>query len=71
MSVGFEYVNGESGGGAAALIAATSTASAAVTREGAIAPFTLAYDAYVTATVAGAAVTGQFDVVVNYEFKGL
>ena len=71
LSVGFEYVNGESGGGAAALIAATSTASAAVTREGAIAPFTLAYDAYVTATVAGAAVTGQFDVVVNYEFKGL
>lgn len=70
VSVGFEYVDGQSGGGAAALIAATSTASAAVTREGATAPVTLAYDAYVTATVGGAAATGQIDTVVTYEFKG-
>lgn len=70
VSVGFEYVDGQSGGGAAALIAATSTASAAVTREGATAPITLAYDAYVTATVGGAAATGQIDTVVTYEFKG-
>ena len=70
VSVGFEYVDGQAGGGAAALIAATSTASAAVTREGATAPVTLAYDAYVTATVGGAAATGQIDTVVTYEFKG-
>ena len=69
VSVGFEYVDGQAGGGAAALIAATSTASAA-TREGATAPITLAYDAYVTATVGGAAATGQIDTVVTYEFKG-
>lgn len=69
VSVGFEYVDGQAGGGAAALIAATSTASAA-TREGATAPVTLAYDAYVTATVGGAAATGQIDTVVTYEFKG-
>ena len=70
VSVGFEYVDGQAGGGAAALIAATSTASAAVTREGATAPVMLAYDAYVTATVGGAAATGQIDTVVTYEFKG-
>ena len=70
VSLGFEYVDGQSGGGAAALIAATSTASASVTREGAIAPITLAYDAYITATIGGAAATGQFDSVVTYEFKG-
>lgn len=70
VSVGFEYANGEAGGGAAALIAATSTASAAGTRQSTVAPLTLAYDAYITATVGGATATGQLDVVVTYEFKG-
>ena len=70
VSLGWEYADGTSGGGAAALIAATSTASAAVTREGAIAPITLLYDAYITATVGGAAATGQLDAVIQYEFKG-
>ncbi len=70
VSVGFEYVDGQSGGGAAALIAATSTASAAVTREGATAPIVLLYDAYITATIGGAAATGALDTIVTYEFKG-
>ena len=70
VSLGFEYVDGQSGGSATALLAATSTASAAATREGAIAPIVLAYDAYITATIGGAAATGQLDTVVTYEFKG-
>lgn len=70
VSLGFEYVNGESGGSATAFLPATSTAAAAATREGAIAPITLAYDAYIIATIGGAAATGQLDSVVTYEFKG-
>lgn len=70
VSLGFEYVDGSSGGGAATLIAATATSSAAVTREGAIAPITLTGDAYITATIGGAAATGQLDSVIQYEFKG-
>lgn len=70
VSLGFEYVDGQAGGGAAVLLAATSTASAAST-NGATAPVTLAYDAYVTATIGGAAATGLIDAVVTYEFKGL
>ncbi len=69
VSLGYEYVNGESGGSATALLAATSTASAAAT-NGVAAPVTLAYDAYITATIGGAAATGQLDVVTTYEFKG-
>jgi hypothetical protein len=70
VSLGFEYVDGTAGGGAAVLLAATSTASATATR-GVGVPVTLAYDAYITATVGGAAATGQIDAVVTYEFKGL
>lgn len=70
VSVGIEYCNGESAAVPAAILAATSTASAASTRM-ANAPVTLAYDAYVTATVGGAAATGLLDVVVAYEFKGI
>lgn len=70
VSLGFEYVNGEAGGGAAVLLAATATASAATTRQGAIAPVTLAYDAYITATIGGAAATGQLDVQATFEFEG-
>lgn len=69
VSVGFEYADGQAGGGAAALLAATSTAAAASTRM-AVAPVELAYDAYVTATIGGAAATGQLDVDVTFEFKG-
>lgn len=70
LSLGYEYVNGEAGGSATALLAATSTVSAATTRQGATAPVTLAYDAYVYATVGGGAVTGALDVQVTFEFKG-
>ena len=70
ISLGFSYVNGEAGGGATALLAATSTVSAAATRMGAISPVTLEYDAFITATVGGGAATGKIDVIVTFEFKG-
>ncbi|CAB4155034.1 hypothetical protein UFOVP653_62 [uncultured Caudovirales phage] len=69
VKLGFEYVNGESGGNDAAFIAATSTSSAGIARTAA-APVTLAYDAYIIATIGGGTATGQFDAVVTYEFKG-
>ncbi len=70
VSLGFEYVNGESGGSATALLAATDAATAAGSASGVHAPITLAYDAYIIATIGGAAATGQLDSVVTYEFKG-
>ncbi len=70
VSVGWEYVNGEAGGSATALIPATSTAAAASTRQGAVAPVHLAFDAFITATIAGAAATGQLDVMTTFEFEG-
>jgi hypothetical protein len=70
VSLGFEYVNGEAGGGATALMAATSTSAAASTRQAAIAPITLAYDAYITATIGGGTATGQLDVITTFEFEG-
>lgn len=69
VSLGYEYANGEAGGSATALLAATATSSAAKT-DGVGAPVLLAYDAYITATVGGGAATGAVDVVVTYEFKG-
>ncbi len=71
MSLGFEYVNGESGGSATALLGATDVASAASSTRTAVAPFTLAYDAYIVATVGAAAATGKLDTIVTYEFKGV
>lgn len=70
VSVGYEYVNGEAGGAANSFIAATSTSAAAGTFQTTVAPITLAYDAYITATIAGGAATGQLDVITTYEFKG-
>lgn len=69
VALGFEYVNGESGGDPAAFIAATSTASAARANS-VTAPVVLAYDAYIIATIGGAAATGKLDTVLTYEFKG-
>lgn len=69
VKLGFEYVNGEAGSNDAAFIPATSTAAAAST-QGAGAPVTLAYDAYIIATIGGAAATGQIDAVLDFEFKG-
>lgn len=69
IALGFEYVNGEAGGSTTALIPATSTAAAAKT-DSAVAPIVLLYDAYIIATVAGAAVTGALDVVLGLEHRG-
>jgi len=69
VKLGFEYVNGEAGGNDAAFLPATSTAAAAST-QGAGVPVTLAYDAYIIATIGGAAATGQIDSVLTFEFKG-
>lgn len=69
ISLGFEYTEGQAGGGAAALIAATSTAAALMTSSP-TAPVTLLHDAYITATIGGAAVTGQFDAVLTIEHRG-
>lgn len=69
ISVGFEYVNGEAGGGATALLAATSTSSAGQARM-ALAPVVLQFDAYITLTIGGAAATGQIDLLTMFEFRG-
>lgn len=69
MSFGWRYKGGEAGGGAAALEAAAPTASASNVR-GTFVPVTFVYDAYITATVGGAAATGQVDAVLDYEYKG-
>jgi hypothetical protein len=69
ISLGYENADGSAGGGAAALIAATSTAAAAKT-DSLVAPILLTTDVYITATVAGAAVTGQFDAILNIEHRG-
>ncbi len=69
VGLGYEYVNGEAGGSATALIPQTSTAAIAMTSS-IVAPITLAYDAYIYATVAGAAVTGQFDAVITFDHRG-
>lgn len=70
MALGFEYVNGEAGGSATALLGATDVATAASSTQIAVKPFVLQYDAYIIATVGGAAATGDLDTVVTYEFKG-
>jgi hypothetical protein len=68
IDLGIEYVNGEAGGSATALLTAGATTAAGAV-ESKAAPLTLAYDAYLIATVKGAA-TGKLDTVVTYEFKG-
>jgi len=70
LDIGFEYVNGESGGSATAFASAIDTGTAAGTSSKVFSPVTLAYDAYIIATVKGAASTGALDVVTTYEFKG-
>lgn len=70
MSLGFEYVGGEAGGSATALIGSTDVATAASSTNTAAAPFTLAYDAYIVATIGGGSATGKLDTVVTFEFKG-
>lgn len=69
VSVGYEYVDG-SAADAAAFLPATSTAAAASTRM-AVKPVFLTKDAYITATVGGAAASGALDVVALYEPRGI
>lgn len=69
LDIGFEYVNGEAGSTDNAFFNDINVTAAGSVR-GAFAPVTLAYDAYITATVAGAAQTGTLDVIVSFEFKG-
>ena len=56
---------------ASVLLAATSTASAGNARMGNTAPVVLEEDSYIIATVGGGAVTGQFDLVMNYAPDGV
>lgn len=69
VGVGFEYVNGEAGGSAVSFIPQTATSSAAKT-ESVVNPVILEYDAYVTATIAGGAATGELNVMVLFEHRG-
>lgn len=69
VDLGFEYVNGESGGNATQWLTAVAATSAGANRS-ASAPVTLLYDAYIIATIKGAAATGQIDSVVTFEFRG-
>lgn len=69
VDLGFEYVNGEAGGNATQWLAAQACTNAGANRS-ASAPVTLLYDAFIIATIKGAAATGQIDSVVTYEFKG-
>lgn len=69
LDIGFEYVNGEAGSDADAFAAAIDTDPAG-TSSHVFAPVTLAYDAYIIATVKGAASTGALDVMTTFEFKG-
>jgi len=70
VSVGYENADGTAGGSATAFINAQSTASAGATRSS-TAPVTLTKDAIISLTVGGAAATGQVDVVVDFEFRGV
>jgi hypothetical protein len=70
LNIGFEYANGEAGSTANAFFSNIDVGTAAGSVRGSFAPVTLVYDAYITATVAGAAQTGKLDVIVGYEFKG-
>ena len=69
LDLGFEYVNGESGGSATAFAEAIDVDPAG-NGSYVFVPVTLAYDAYIIATVDDAAAAGALDVMVTYEFKG-
>lgn len=69
LDIGFEYVNGEAGGSATAFATAIDTDPAG-TSSHLFAPVTLAYDAYIIATIGGGASTGALNVMTTFEFKG-
>lgn len=68
VALGYEFVNGELAAQPNALIPAAATNAAGVARS-AVAPIVLPYDAYIIATIGGAAASGQLDTVITYEFK--
>ena len=69
VSIGWEPADGSAGGSPTAFLPATSTAAAGASRSAA-APVLLPVDAFITATIGGAAATGQIDVLPTFEFKG-
>lgn len=73
VSLGFESADGValgSGVNSTSLLNAQAT-NAAGANEGANAPFVLDRDAYLIATIGGAAATGQIDAVITYEHRGV
>lgn len=56
---------------ASVLMTATSTAATGNARMGNTAPVVLEEDSYIIATVGGGAVSGQFDLVMNYAPDGV
>lgn len=70
LGYGWRFKDGSVGGSAVALLAQTSTAAAAMNFY-AGAPIQFDKEAILYATVAGAAITGQIDVVTNYEYRGM
>ena len=70
VSLGFEYTDGSDGVlDDASLIPASGTNAAGCVRSN-VAPVLLTKDAYLVATIGGAAATGQLDAVVGFEFRG-
>lgn len=69
IKLGFEYADGSTGGDPAAFINDADCATAGKD-ESSAAPVMIEKDAYIIATVVGAAATGQLDSVVVFEPKG-
>ena len=69
IDLGFEYVNGEAGGNATQWLTAQPCTNAGMNQSASV-PVTLNYDAYIIATVKGAAASGRIDAVGKFEFKG-
>ena len=69
LDLGFEYAEGEAGSNLKAFFDEADCAQADAA-ESKAAPVMLAHDAYIVATVAGAAASGKIDTVVTFEFKG-
>ena len=70
LDVGTKNEDGSAGGSLTSLFAAQA-ASTAGAFESASAPVIVAKDSLVVVTVKGGAATGKFDLVVEYEFRGV
>lgn len=69
VDLGFEYVNGEAGGDADYWLSNQACTNAGM-NQSAVAPVTMQYDAYIIATIEGAAATGLINTVATFEFRG-